>query len=231
MALLKAHPQVDVIVCDDGLQHLALQRQIAIAIFDERRAGNGWLLPAGLLREPWPWQQPHPLDAILLTQPSSESSAPMQPLDGAGSTPTFAARKVLSTVGRNALGKVQTLHSLAAVAPLSACAGIAKPSVFFDMLKAQGLELAQTQAWPDHCHFELMHLQRLHHINPHAVWLTTEKDAVKLFALLAKAWQSHDRDSVPQPHQVWSIGLDLQIDPAFFATIDTLLAHRPRHDT
>ena len=46
-ALLARHPDTDVIVCDDGLQHLALQRDIEICVFDERGAGNGLLLPAG----------------------------------------------------------------------------------------------------------------------------------------------------------------------------------------
>lgn len=41
----------DVIVCDDGLQHYALQRDIEIVVMDERRVGNGWLLPVGNLRE------------------------------------------------------------------------------------------------------------------------------------------------------------------------------------
>lgn len=41
----------DVIVCDDGLQHYALQRDIEIVVMDERRIGNGWLLPVGNLRE------------------------------------------------------------------------------------------------------------------------------------------------------------------------------------
>ena len=50
--LLARPPDTDVIVCDDGLQHLRLARDIEIVVFDERGAGNGWLLPAGPLREP-----------------------------------------------------------------------------------------------------------------------------------------------------------------------------------
>ena len=49
-----AYPATQVIVCDDGLQHYGLQRDIEICVFDERGIGNGWLLPAGPLREPWP---------------------------------------------------------------------------------------------------------------------------------------------------------------------------------
>ena len=43
---------MNVIISDDGLQHYALQRDIEIVLFDGRGAGNGWLLPAGPLREP-----------------------------------------------------------------------------------------------------------------------------------------------------------------------------------
>src|SRR5206468_808480 len=53
-ALLQAHPSVQVIVSDDGLQHPALARDIEVCVFDGRGIGNGWLLPAGPLREPWP---------------------------------------------------------------------------------------------------------------------------------------------------------------------------------
>ncbi|HEY0858325.1 MAG TPA: tetraacyldisaccharide 4'-kinase, partial [Albitalea sp.] len=57
-ALLSVHPEVDVIVSDDGLQHLRLARDVQLIVFDERGAGNGWLLPAGPLREPLPRRVP-----------------------------------------------------------------------------------------------------------------------------------------------------------------------------
>ena len=53
-ALLQQHPQTQLLICDDGLQHLALPRDGEICVMDERGIGNGWLLPAGPLREPWP---------------------------------------------------------------------------------------------------------------------------------------------------------------------------------
>ncbi|MDE2298822.1 MAG: tetraacyldisaccharide 4'-kinase, partial [Burkholderiales bacterium] len=56
--LLRQHPAVDVIVSDDGLQHLALARDVQVLVFDERGAGNRWLLPAGPLREPLPRSVP-----------------------------------------------------------------------------------------------------------------------------------------------------------------------------
>jgi tetraacyldisaccharide 4'-kinase len=51
-ALRAAHPDVDVLLLDDGLQHYALRRDVEIAVLDARGFGNGFLLPAGPLREP-----------------------------------------------------------------------------------------------------------------------------------------------------------------------------------
>jgi tetraacyldisaccharide 4'-kinase len=52
-AALKAHPECDVVLCDDGLQHYRLQRDAEIAVIDGIRGfGNGCMLPAGPLREP-----------------------------------------------------------------------------------------------------------------------------------------------------------------------------------
>ncbi|RYY90103.1 MAG: tetraacyldisaccharide 4'-kinase, partial [Comamonadaceae bacterium] len=60
-ALLAAYPGTRVIVSDDGLQHHAMARDIEICVFDRRGLGNGWLLPAGPLREAWP----RPVDLVL----------------------------------------------------------------------------------------------------------------------------------------------------------------------
>ena len=61
--------------------------------------------------------------------------------------------------------------------PVQAFAGIAKPEVFFAMLRAQGLALVCTQALPDHAD-----LQDLHIDASQGDVMCTEKDAVKLWA-------------------------------------------------
>src|SRR5690606_9110044 len=62
--LLAAHPELDVVISDDGLQHAALARSVELAVFDERGVGNGRLLPAGPMRAPL--AQAASMDALVL---------------------------------------------------------------------------------------------------------------------------------------------------------------------
>ena len=71
-ALLKAHPYVDVIVSDDGLQHYRLARAFELVVFDDRLGGNGFLLPAGPLREPMSRRR----DATLINSPYERTLPP-----------------------------------------------------------------------------------------------------------------------------------------------------------
>jgi len=159
-ALLERHPATQVVVSDDGLQHLALGRDIEICVFDDRGIGNGWRLPAGPLREAWP----RPCDLVL------HSGA--RPAFAGGYTATRALAYDALTGG----GQRVPLATLAG-RPLVALAAIARPEAFFDMLRARGLMLAETIALPDH--FDFGSWQR-----PAATGRTivcTEKDAVKVW--------------------------------------------------
>ena len=161
-ALLAQHPDTDVIVCDDGLQHLALARDLEICVFGAQGVGNGWLLPAGPLREPWP----RPVDWVLY--------AGSPPPDCAAAC--FEIVRRLANTAHTADGRTVALSDLAKV-PLMAVAGVAQPEDFFAMLRHGGLLLSQTLALPDHFDFDswkpnMDKRQRL---------ICTEKDAVKLW--------------------------------------------------
>jgi len=159
-ALLDNYPHVQILVCDDGLQHLRLQRNLEIGVFDDRGVGNGFLLPAGPLREPWP----RPLDLLLHT----------------GQQPAFAgfrARRMLASHALRADGSRVALADLVPGKPLLALAAIAQPEAFFSMLHAQGLPLADTVALPDHHDFS----QWAGNTDGLYTVLCTEKDAVKLW--------------------------------------------------
>lgn len=128
-ALLRAHPQTQVIVSDDGLQHYALARDVEICVFDDRGVGNGWLLPAGPLRESWP----RTVDIV------------------AGPGGHAVVRKLAEQAVR-ADGTRVSLDQLRGQG-LVAVAGIAKPQAFFDMLRAAGLDIESAIALPDHHDF------------------------------------------------------------------------------
>ena len=106
-ALLAQHPQTDVIVCDDGLQHYGLYRDLDICVFDDRGCGNGWLLPAGPLREPWPRRGVAAAGQSagrLLVLNTSGAGA------GVGGGGQFSAQRALATVARDRLGAAQPLN-------------------------------------------------------------------------------------------------------------------------
>ncbi len=164
-ALLAAYPATQVIVSDDGLQHYGLQRDLEICVFDERGIGNGWLLPAGPLREPWPRHA----DLVL------RSGAPAGVVG-------FELRRRLANQALRGDGVRIELAALRD-RPLTAVAGIARPEAFFAMLREQGLQLAGTVELADHHAFDAM---------PRALegreLICTEKDAVKLWPLRPDAW-------------------------------------------
>jgi len=197
-ALLAAYPATDVVVCDDGLQHYALQRDIEIAVFDDRGVGNGWLLPAGPLREPWPARQRQGIDLVLHTgqQPA---------FDGFTSSRKLAEHAVTHDGRRIALTELRGQ-------PLVAMAGIASPEAFFAMLRARGLTLEKTLALPDHHDFKPDDLSDC----AGRTVLCTEKDAIKLFAL-------PDLANLPRL-EILAVPLEFSPEPAFFAALDALLA-------
>ena len=164
-ALLAAHPGTDVIVCDDGLQHLALQRDLEICIFNDQGLGNGCLLPAGPLREPWPRR----VDFVL----HAGSAAP------AGTqAPAFGLQRRLAPHALRGDGSQVPLANLRGQ-PLHALAAVARPGDFFAMLRAEGLALAHTEALPDHYDFNSWQRPS----DKRLMVICTEKDAVKLWAL------------------------------------------------
>ena len=166
-ALLAAHSEVQVIVCDDGLQHLALQRDIELCVFDARGVGNGWLQPAGPLREPWP----RPVDFVL----TDKAFIP--------GTKCYGVERELAPLACNCAGERVALASLRGK-PLLAVAGIANPPAFFGMLREQGLALECTFALPDHHDFSGAPLP----LDPAMGVVCTEKDAAKLWRSRPDAW-------------------------------------------
>lgn len=195
-ALLAHHPQTQVLVCDDGLQHYALYRDLEVCVFDDRGVGNNRLLPAGPLREPWPRHA---------VAPAGQSDARLLVLH-TGARPAFAghgARRTLAPYAVNREGErlAQDAWMQADARPVLALAGIAQPESFFAMLTAQGWPVAQTLPLPDHYDFDSF---------PRTVYegyrlICTEKDAVKL-------WQTAP--------DAWAVPLQFEPAPDFYAAVD-----------
>ena len=160
-ALLAAHPEVNILVCDDGLQHLQLARDVEVCVFNDEGIGNGWLLPAGPLREPWP----RAVDLVL-----HAGAAP------GGSAPQFPLSRRLADHAVDAKGRQLPLAQLRGL-KLHALAAIARPQDFFAMLRAQGLPPATEEALPDHYDFSSWKRPSDKRLIP----ICTEKDAVKLW--------------------------------------------------
>jgi tetraacyldisaccharide 4'-kinase len=211
-ALLAQHPQTDVLLCDDGLQHHALARDLSIAVFDERGVGNGWLLPAGLLREPWP-PAPGSLNApdLLLVHARQGFLPPHFPIPA--SIPRFDAIRRLATHVFNQHGDSRTLASLRSH-PVDAVAGIARPSAFFGMLRDNEIQIQRELPMPDHAATADYRAVLRDAGSP---LVCTEKDAVKLHPLAGTLDPAHA--SPP----IWAVPLELAVEPRFYEAIDARL--------
>ncbi|HEX5344735.1 MAG TPA: tetraacyldisaccharide 4'-kinase [Duganella sp.] len=168
-ALLAAHPDVDILLTDDGLQHYKLQRDVEIILFDGRGAGNGWLLPAGPLREPVSRRR----DFTVINAPQLTPA-----LAAAVGAAAPVQRTLAGDVAEQLRDRSQrrTLAELAAQPGLriAAAAGIGNPARFFGMLKAAGLRISELPL-PDHHDFQDRPFDGLEA----DLILMTEKDAVK----------------------------------------------------
>lgn len=193
-ALLAAHPQTDLILCDDGLQHYRLARDAEIAVFDGRGAGNGWRLPIGPLREPL--RRLRSVTAVIFNgTPSVElrEAVPGVPCFEMCLSPgTFYRLDDPATVCSADMLRGRSLHALC---------GIGNPGRFFATLRGLGLDFIG-HPFPDHHAYSAADLD----FGPDAVLLMTEKDAVKCRRLAAG--------------EAWVLPVTAELDPAI---IDVLL--------
>lgn len=204
LALCEAHREVDVLVSDDGLQHAALHRDAQLIVFDDRGVGNGHVIPAGPLRQPW---SIHPPARSIVIYTGSRVSTPW---------PGHWVPRHLGAVVRwhdwsaGHLAKGQDLWSwqsehVPAHQSVAAVAGIASPEQFFAMLRATGLSLV-AHPRPDHASADSM------------AWpegtgpiLITEKDAIKVSL------------SDPVTARLWVVTLDFELPQDVVSSVISLL--------
>lgn len=204
-ALLQAHPEVNLILSDDGLQHYRLQRDIEIVLFDARGVGNGWLLPAGPLREPSSRRRDFTVVNAATIPASIPASAIRMQLVGG------EARQLSDS------SQVRALASLRdPILRIAAAAGIGNPQRFFSMLTAAGL-VFEALALPDHYDFSDNPFTALQA----ELILITEKDAVKCRQIA----------SIKNDSRIWVVPVTAQIDAALSHQIHQILEKLRGHSS
>ncbi len=188
-ALCAAHPEVDVIVSDDGLQHHALPRAAQVIVFDDRGLGNGLLLPAGPLREALPGQLPPDTFVVYTGQRVSTALPGVLVARDARSVVAFDSWRAGDGARSQPLSELRGRR-------LTALAGIGAPEQFFAALEAAGLSIMRL-ACSDHAEYT-----RVPWPAGSREIITTEKDAVKLATL------------PPFDTPVWVLPLDCHLPPA-----------------
>jgi tetraacyldisaccharide 4'-kinase len=189
-ALLAAHPEVNVVLCDDGLQHYALARDVELVVFDARGAGNGWRLPVGPLREPL--GRLATVDAIIGNNLKSRFVA---------SEPTFDMTLQPGSFYRlDDPQQTCSADSLGGRGPLHALAGIGNPGRFFQTLESLGLN-CENHPFPDHHRYSAADLA----FARDGILLMTEKDAVKCAGLTVG--------------ETWVLPVEAELSPALIELI------------
>jgi tetraacyldisaccharide 4'-kinase len=159
----------DVVVSDDGLQHLALARDCEIVVVDGARGfGNGRLLPAGPLRE-----LPERLDGVDAVVVNGAGGTPPGLRDRKGFVMQLLAQEAVALAG----GDRRRLTDFAGMT-VHAVAGIGNPQRFFDLLRAAGITVI-AHALADHARITRADIS---FPDSNSV-LMTEKDAVKCAGL------------------------------------------------
>jgi tetraacyldisaccharide 4'-kinase len=173
LALERLNP--DILILDDGFQHQRLKRDLNLLLLDcGKPFGNGWTLPAGALREPPAAVER--ADLVIFTRCSDRP-----PPQVTGKPCCFASHR-LTVALPLAGGEPLPFRALEGLRGL-AFAGIAQPASFFNSLEGEGLNIAATLAFPDHCNYaepEMAAICRLKEATSPDFMITTEKDAVKL---------------------------------------------------
>jgi tetraacyldisaccharide 4'-kinase len=201
--LLAAHPELDCLICDDGLQHYALVRDIELVVIDAARGfGNACLLPAGPLRESV--ARLHSVDAVLVHGQERDAEAGRRLQEALEHAPTrFALTLVMADPVPLSGGSPRPWIDWRGEA-VHAVAGIAHPERFFAGLGQHGLKVTP-HAFPDHHPFRPGELS---FVGSDPV-LLTGKDAVKCDHMVSTRY--------------WVVPFAARLPPAFLPWLIHLL--------
>ncbi len=194
-ALIAGQPACNVLISDDGLQHYRLARDVEICVIDATRGlGNGWLLPAGPLREPS--ARLAGVDAIVMNGASPETPEVLRPLASLGGRGQFRmtleGREFHNVLNRGHRAGPEHFRGRR----VHAVAGIGNPGRFFSLLQGLGLDFT-AHAFPDHHPYRPSDIS---YADADAI-VMTEKDAVKCQPFAA---ETH-----------WMLPVDAEMEPRF----------------
>ena len=187
---LEAQSNADVLLLDDGMQHLKLGRDLDIVLIDASSGiGNGHLLPLGPLREPL--KSLKRADVILYTKTNLAPAAPIRHrLKKVISTQTpqfdceFVPQYLISSQANGTISLDKIEHKKWIL-----FSGIGNPQAFEMLIKKLGGEVTHHHVLSDHNEFnddEVAHLERVMQCHAHDHVMCTEKDWVKLEGRKAK---------------------------------------------
>ena len=199
-ALLLAHPEINIIISDDGLQHYALARDVEILMFDQRGVGNGWLLPAGPLREAPQRRR----DFTVLNAPDGITVA------GIGSNVVHMQLMPDKLFCLGAPEQRMTFMNIKEKR-ITAVAGIGHPERYFAMLRRAGLSF-EALALNDHHAFSAKSFCDI----DADIILITEKDAVKCRQVA----------ELRSDLRIWVVPVSAQLETDLLANILTLISEK-----
>jgi tetraacyldisaccharide 4'-kinase len=179
--LLHAMALADVVVLDDAFQHVRLRRDVDLLLINRAVGlGNGWVLPAGTLREPR--SAIRRADALILIEPFAgrEASRGGCAFEAAHGT-VLRARLQPAELTYSHGGNWRQLPLELDQRSVVAVSGVANPAGFHAMLHALGAKLLHIIDYPDHHEYGPRDWEHIVAVSQHAEMLiTTEKDLVKL---------------------------------------------------
>ncbi len=199
-ALLLAHPGVNIIISDDGLQHYSLARDVEILMFDQRGVGNGWLLPAGPLRETAQRRR----DFTILNTPAGIA------VTGIGPDVIHMQLMPDKMFCLSAPEQIMTLTEIKDKR-ITAAAGIGHPERFFSMLRSAGLNFAPLPLNDHH----VFSAKSFCDIDADII-LITEKDAVKCRQIA----------ELQSDVRIWVVPVSAQLETDLLANILKLISEK-----
>lgn len=210
--LLEAHPEIDLIISDDGLQHYKLQRDIEWVVVDSKRGfGNGQLLPTGFLREP-------------VSRLNNTTVIYHQPPNCITDDESTLSMSLIPSAIEPLLHGVKNPQPLQETDTVIAMTGIGYPTRFFSTLKNIGFTVVENPL-SDHHKYTLDDIyQFVNHSMPIVV---TSKDAVKLRELANNDLYEWDEEAIAHLAEVftriWVLPVTAKLSDACYQSIDDSL--------